>query len=148
MGPVTAIRVYLTHWLDFSGRARRFEIFWYSLFHIAMLLILTWVLVSTGNDALSPEPAPLNSAGQSIAILALTFGIFSIIATTALIVRRFHDMGYTGWLILPFVALAFAPVLGAVAYFGLWIWLCVGSGKVGTNMYGPDPRYQIRATFD
>lgn len=79
----------------------------------------------------------LNSAGQSAAILAMIYGIFATIATTALMVRRFQDIGYSAWLV---------PGLGAVAFFGLW--LCLGNGTAGTHTYGPDPRFQRSFAFD
>ena len=148
MGPVTAIRLYLTQWLNFSGRARRFEIFWYILFHIAMILIFVWLFVSTGNGAASLEAGTLNSAGQGAAILAMIYGIFTTIATTALMVRRFHDIGYSGWLVLLFHGLFWVPFLGAVAFLGLWLWLCLGNGTAGMNTYGPDPRFQQSIAFD
>ena len=148
MGPITAMRLYFTRWLNFSARARRFEFFWYILFHFSVMILVTWLFSATGNDPMTLGLGELNAAGQVIAGLTAIYWLFSIVATLSLMVRRVHDMGQTGWLVLGVHGLLLVPVLGALAFAGFWLWLSIGGGTTGTNAYGSDPRFQPDFAFD
>jgi len=71
-------------------------------------------------------------------------------------VRRLHDMGYTGWLmlvpgVLTVVAMGIwaqrihlgaaldsaVPLAALAAFIGFALWGCLASGQAGTNAYGP-----------
>tara|TARA_R110001592_G_scaffold2696_5_gene15384 strand:+ start:1512 stop:1901 length:390 start_codon:yes stop_codon:yes gene_type:complete len=108
----------INQYFDFSGRARRKEYWMFMLFSI----IISWTL----------------------AIIDIVFGtyIFSIISTIysllifipslAVLLRRLHDSGHSGW----YLFLILIPLLG-------WIWLfvllCLES-EPGQNKWGENPK--------
>lgn len=66
-----------------------------------------------------------------ISILSLVYAIILIIPILAVTVRRLHDVGISGWMILIFLI----PFIGA-------IWLLVQlmlPSNLGKNQYGPRP---------
>jgi uncharacterized membrane protein YhaH (DUF805 family) len=56
-------------------------------------------------------------------------GVGVIALFTPPIVRRLHDMGYSGWLSIGVIALPYASVF-----------LLLFAGENGSNVYGPDPK--------
>ena len=60
----------------------------------------------------------------------------------AIQVKRWHDMGYSGWMILLSIV---ATLIYNVTAFGgiltacIFLWLGLAKGTVGANKYGPDP---------
>ncbi len=53
----------------------------------------------------------------------------------AVMVRRIHDLGFTGWIIL----LGVLPILGGIVTFILSLMCIFGAGKGHENKYGPVP---------
>jgi uncharacterized membrane protein YhaH (DUF805 family) len=112
---------------NFSGRASRKE-FW--AFHLWLLVVFA-ALFGFGillNLAISGfDDGPRTSIGY---IPALLFMLLAILPSIAIVVRRLHDAGLTGWLVL----LCYTP-LGAVAFpiFGLL------PSQFGENRWGPVP---------
>jgi len=112
----------LKQYADFSGRARRTEYWMFALFNVIFLIIA--MLID-------------NVAGLTFG--ALPYGVFySIYALAVLIpglavaVRRLHDVGKSGWMIL----IAFIPVIGAI-----WLLvLTVTDSNPGENQYGANPK--------
>jgi uncharacterized membrane protein YhaH (DUF805 family) len=100
--------------VNFAGRASRQE-FWG--FHLFWLI----VLVVTFGFAFFANVAVRNFSESETAALAfglpLIFVLVTILPWLALIVRRLHDIGQTGWLAL----LCYVPGIGALAIvvFGL-----------------------------
>ena len=68
-------------------------------------------------------------AGKSI--VSFIFHIVAMIALAALIVRRFHDIGYSGWYLLAI----FVPFVNFIALFVLLFF----KSTPGENRYGPRP---------
>ena len=65
-------------------------------------------------------------------LIGSLYGLALLIPTLAVSVRRLHDIGKSGWMIL----VGLIPVIG-------WIWLIVlyvQEGHRGTNQYGADPK--------
>ncbi|PIF05889.1 MAG: hypothetical protein CSA36_04340 [Draconibacterium sp.] len=112
----------LKQYVDFSGRARRKEYWMFTLFNII------FVIVAMILD---------NIIGLTIG--ALPYGAFYILYTLAVLlpglavsVRRLHDVGKSGWMIL----IALIPIIG-----GIWLLvLMVTDSVVGENQYGPNPK--------
>ena len=50
-------------------------------------------------------------------------------------VRRIHDLGYTGWIVLVGVV----PILGQIVTFILSLICIFGAGQGHENKYGPVP---------
>ena len=122
----------LKQYFDFKGRARRKE-FWMfalfdSIFGIIAMVIDNYLIKYT--------------VCQSFGIghfFGLEYGVIEIIYTAAILipglavrVRRLHDVGKSGWVLLAVIL----PIVGA-------IWLIVQWATVGTegeNEYGQNPK--------
>lgn len=136
-----AIGQVLKNYANFSGRARRSEFWWWALLTfligIAFNIVFTaavgpdvfqnWQDIETIDDlrALSPNAVPLLGAYGALTL-------FLFLPSLAVAVRRLHDTGKTGWLIL----------LGLIPFLGFIILLVfyVTEGTRGDNAYGPDPK--------
>jgi len=106
----------------FTGRARRAEYWWYTLFNVIVYAVLIGIgLLVGGTDG-------------SNAVLGVLVGLYVLavfLPTLAVTCRRLHDAGLSGWWQL----LGIIP-LGGLAVF---IMTLLG-GSPGPNQYGPDPR--------
>ncbi|MCM0620282.1 DUF805 domain-containing protein [Nocardioides bruguierae] len=116
-----AVRHVLTHYADFTGRARRSEYWWFYLAVVLVNIVLNILASITGD------------AG------AVLFGIISVIVSLGLIVpviavgvRRLHDIGRTGWWLL----IGLVPFVG----FVVLIVFFVMDSEPGDNAYGPSPK--------
>ncbi len=110
------------HYADFSGRATRQQYWMFVLVHFLLMLGLTavlGVLVMSG----------VLRFGLAW-VLFMLVGLALFLPALAISVRRLHDVGYTGWLIL----LGLIPYVGALV---LLVFYCL-PGKPGQNAYGPD----------
>lgn len=106
----------------FNERARRREYWLFILFNV----IFTTVAVLLDNI--------LNTTiGRSpYGVFYLLYGLFVFIPSLAVLVRRLHDIGKSGWMI--FIALI--PVAGTI-----WLLvLLVTDSQAGENQYGPNPK--------
>lgn len=114
----------LARYLDFMGRSRRAE-FWQ--FYL-LILLLTALCVVGGVIIERTTTFPGNEIGfHMVGLLdvAITVPVFAVM------VRRLHDVGKSGWWLLA----AFIP-FGVVALIMFW----VREGTTGENRYGPDPK--------
>jgi uncharacterized membrane protein YhaH (DUF805 family) len=93
-----AVIVCLRKYVDFNGRARRSEYWWFVAF--------TAVVTTVASVADARVDTPFGSTGlvQGLATLAL------LLPSLAVSVRRLHDVGQSGWSLL----LIILPVLGAL----------------------------------
>jgi uncharacterized membrane protein YhaH (DUF805 family) len=66
-------------------------------------------------------------------------GLLLIIPTIAVTVRRLHDVGQSGWLVLVLIVLSIIPFLGVFAAIGYIVLGCVNS-QPGANRFGPPPK--------
>lgn len=81
--------------LDFSGRATRAECWWFMLGHLLVTLICIWLDVLLAN----------------LGWLDLSYSLVSSVPLIALIVRRLHDTGRSGWWSWVFLVPAVGPLL-------------------------------------
>lgn len=107
---------------DFNGRARRKEYWMFFLFNF-LFSIAAAIL-----DNILGLAFPQAGYGPIYVIYALTM----LVPGIALLVRRMHDLGKSGW----WAFIAFVPLIG-----GIWllVLLCT-EGNKGTNEYGEDPK--------
>jgi uncharacterized membrane protein YhaH (DUF805 family) len=106
---------------QFNGRASRAE-FWF--FHLISDLIIIALVIISG----------LSQKGYLENILISIFGLyllFMFIPILALRVRRMHDVGQSGWIIL----LSLIPIVGALVLFIFEL----TPSQNGGNKYGPNP---------
>ena len=136
-----AIKTGLSRSFKYDGRASRSEFWWTCLFCFVALTVVMWIA-----SALS-----LFRFGGVLTGLALLLVTFAPVF--AALVRRAHDVGASGALVVPVfllfligpnlsfifpVALVVAPILAVAA--GIWLLLVASSpSKPGPNKYGPNP---------
>ena len=110
---------------DFTGRARRAEYWWFVLINFVVIfsLVVLIIILAGSNDSLT------GLGGIIYAVYAL--GV--ILPSLAVTVRRLHDTGKSGWMLL----------IGLIPFVGLIILLVFyfTDGEPGANQYGPSPKY-------
>lgn len=117
-GFVDVIKTVFNRYVQFSGRARRSEYWYWILFYLIAVLALSLV------DAMLFGPG-LAEVGVLSNIFAL--GIF--LPSLALTARRLHDIGRSGWWQL----IGLVPLIGWV----LMIWWLTRPSDPNDNQYGP-----------
>ncbi len=113
----------MRNYAGFEGRARRREYWMFSLFNGLFTLAAIVLDAATGGSTM-----PLLDYGP----FQILYGVATFIPSLAVLVRRLHDVGKTGWYLL----VVLIPILGA-------IWLLVlacTEGDAGVNKYGADPK--------
>jgi uncharacterized membrane protein YhaH (DUF805 family) len=129
---------------DFSGRSRRKEFWMFQLLGLIVGVVI--VLLCFGGlpldamgdpDALTAEtqPGALFWVG---AVLAVIWGLGSIIPSIAVTVRRLHDRDMSGWWYLGFIVASMIPLVNFIAAIAFLV-LMVLPGTPGSNRFGPDP---------
>ena len=111
------------NYANFSGRARRSEYWYFTLFICLVAAVLSGL------------NAAVFGADAQMTIFTVIQGIFSLatlIPSLAVTVRRLHDIGKSGW----FYLLALIPIVGGII---LLVWECKDS-EPGANTYGPNPK--------
>lgn len=108
----------LKNYIGFQGRARRKEYWVFFLFNFLITMLLSIIEVMLGLGG----------------ILSGIYGLFVLLPSIAVNVRRLHDIGRTGWWML----LSFIPVIGLIV---LLIFAVLDS-QPGENKYGPNPKGQ------
>jgi uncharacterized membrane protein YhaH (DUF805 family) len=95
-----AVRRGFTKYATFSGRASRSEYWWWALFTTVVFLALgipALVLGSTTSPDGGATPGP---AGVPFLVAIGLFYLTVLVPSVALSVRRLHDVGLSGWLVL------------------------------------------------
>ncbi len=123
MGFTEAVQTCLSKYIVFSGRARRSEYWFFTLFVCICQLVLGFV----GNMIFgAPESGGTN-------ILQNIFSLAIFLPSTAVFWRRMHDIGRTGlWFLLNLI-----PCIGQIV---LLVFECTDS-QPGENQYGMSPKY-------
>ena len=106
MGPLEAVGSVFSKYAMFRGRAPRSEYWWFYLFEIIAIVALVLIDLSF----LMNDPIVLNDPSRVDIFSLFTFYyvVISFIPRLAVTVRRFHDAGMSGFLILVY----FVPVVG------------------------------------
>jgi len=105
----------------FSGRATRSEYWYFILFNFIISIILSII-----------DRAISSVSGTNLGTLGTIYYLVVLIPSLAVSVRRLHDVGKSGWMIL----INLIPLVG-------WIWflvLTVTDSNPGENKYGPNPK--------
>lgn len=109
-----------------AGRIGRLHYFGINL-ACAIALVLPF-LVGTTVDPDTGQAAPMSASAALILLLVVLAGAW---LGTANAIRRLHDCGRTGWLVL----LSPVPLVG----FGLGLYLLFNPGDPLPNRFGPPP---------
>ncbi len=107
----------LSQYADFSGRARRKEYWMFTLVNIIFSLVATLL------DTLIGSQFPIFSGIYSLVIF---------IPSLAVIVRRLHDVGKSGWMY-------FIILIPIVGFIWLLVLLCTDS-MPESNEWGDNPK--------
>lgn len=126
MGFGEAVATCFRKYVDFQGRARRSEFWFFRLFLALGYVALFVIMVAFSGDK---QPAPNIPAAISVTLF-FVFLLAVFLPDLAVSVRRLHDVGHSGWMYL----IAFVP-FGAIV---LLVFFCQ-EGTRGDNRYGADP---------
>lgn len=106
----------------FNGRARRMEYWYFVLFNIIVLIVLSLIDVLLGTFNIV----------RGVGLLSGIYTLAVLIPTLAVTVRRLHDIDRTGWWIL----INLIPLIGTIVLLVFEL----TPGTPGSNRYGPDPK--------
>ncbi len=106
----------------FGGRARRKEYWYFYLFNILIFIVLSII------DGVTGTLVP----GAGLGLLGGLYSLAVLIPEFAVAVRRFHDIGKSGWWLL----IALVPLVGAIVF----LVFMVKDSQPGENQYGPNPK--------
>lgn len=116
-----AIQSAFSKYCCFSGRARRSEYWYFTLFNVIVSFAIGFlgaILFGDGSNA--------------VTILSGIWTLAMLLPGLGLCWRRLHDIGKSGaWYFIGLI-----PLVGAIL---LLIWFCKDS-QPGTNQYGPNPK--------
>ncbi len=112
----------LRKYADFKGRARRKEYWMFVLFNF-IFSIFAMILDNILGTAME---------GVGYGLFYILYALAVFIPSLAVSVRRLHDVGKSGWMLL----VGLIPIIGAI-----WLLvLMVTDSKPGENKYGPNPK--------
>ena len=105
----------LKKYADFTGRARRTELWMFLLINFVVSVVLAVVDRMIGTMVLQP-----------------LYALAVLLPSLAVGARRLHDTGRSGWWLL----IALVPIAGLVVLIVFYLI----EGTKGPNAYGPDPK--------
>ena len=105
----------LKQYAIFSGRAGRKEFWMFVLFNLII----------------SIAASVIDSVMGTWGIIGGIYALLVLIPALAVAVRRLHDIGKSGWMLL----VGFIPLIGAIWLIVLW----ASEGQLGSNQYGEKP---------
>lgn len=124
MGFTAAVIACFSKYATFAGRARRAEFWWFALFNLGVMLILSVIAMGS----LRLRGWMMDGAPNPVGTL---YWLAVFLPSLAVAVRRLHDTDRSGWWVL----LQFIPVIGPLVL----IWFFATAGTAGPNRFGPDP---------
>ena len=105
MGFGEAVNSFWSNYSKFKGRSRRSEYWWIQLF-----LVLTNLAVAAIDLALMEGDVDRFIANGGGGIVGLIWILVTIVPALAVLVRRLHDTGKSGWWAL----IGFVPLIGGI----------------------------------
>ncbi len=109
-------KVVLENYVNFTGRARRAEFWWYFLANVIISIVLNVIDLAIGFQ-----------------LLTLIYSLAVLLPGIAVGIRRLHDTGKSGWWLL----IALIPLVGIIVLIVFW----ATDGEPGPNQYGPSEKY-------
>jgi uncharacterized membrane protein YhaH (DUF805 family) len=114
-------KVVLENYLNFDGRARRAEFWWYFLANLIISIVLNII------------DAALGLGGGYGGVLSGIYGLAVLLPGIAVSIRRLHDTSRSGWWIL----IAFIPIVGIIVLIVFW----ATDSTPGANDSGMSEKY-------
>lgn len=116
------LKVVRDNYANFNGRARRKEYWMFTLFNFIFAAVAAILDNITG----------LAVEGIGYGAIYSIYALATFIPGLAVLVRRLHDVGKSGWMFL----IALIPLIGSI-----WLLvLLVTDSKPGENKWGPNPK--------
>lgn len=129
----------LKNYTNFSGRAGRTEFWMFALFNCLFLLLASILdkVLGTNFDTifgihLTMETQPISLQIFPHGYTCLLYSLVVLIPSLSVTVRRLHDVGKSGWMLL----IGLIPILGAIYLFVLM----VTDSNLAPNQYGAYPK--------
>ena len=117
MSLADAVRTVISKYADFSGRARRSEYWYWTLALLLAYVVCLLVMVVS---------RPLGG------LLYLVVALGAVVPSLAVGVRRLHDTGRSGWMLL----IGLIPLIGGIVL----LVFTVQDSAPGPNQYGESPK--------
>ncbi|NDG51791.1 MAG: DUF805 domain-containing protein [Flavobacteriia bacterium] len=116
----------LNQYSDFKSRARRKEYWMFALFNF----IISMLIVGVDNALGFSFNYTGNVSGTGV--FNLLYNLLILIPSLAVAVRRLHDIGKSGWMLL----IGLIPLVGVI-----WLLiLLLRDSEARENKYGPNPK--------
>lgn len=107
----------------FSGRSRRKEYWYFTLFNLLITMALAVADTLTGTF----------SAATGMGLLGGIYTLGVVLPSIAVLIRRLHDTDRSGW----WIWIGLIPLVGTIV---LLVFL-VSDGTPETNRFGPSPKH-------
>ena len=156
MGFAEALKTCFKKYASFSGRARRSEFWWFSvlncLLSAAIYGVFIWKLAKIGTmeaqvrevmfdeeklNALQVQAEQFDSMFFLVLVALGVVMLLLVLPSLAVAVRRLHDTGRSGWLLLAMIIPLVNIVMGVV----LLVYYLQDS-EPRPNEFGPSPKYK------
>jgi uncharacterized membrane protein YhaH (DUF805 family) len=126
----TAVKSFWANYRNFKGRARRSE-YWF----IQLFLVLTNLAAAVIDLALMNGDVDRFIANGGGGIVGLIWILATIVPAIAVLVRRLHDIGKSGWWAL----MVLVPFIGFIVI----LVFTLQDSQAGANSYGPSPKSEL-----
>ncbi|MFA6918656.1 MAG: DUF805 domain-containing protein [Patescibacteria group bacterium] len=114
----------LKKYVVFSGRATRSEYWYFVLFNMIIMIVLSIIDMFIGTYS--------STSNFNMGILSGLYSLAVLLPSLAVAIRRLHDTGRTGW----WLFISLIPIIGAIV---LLVFMVTDS-QSGDNKYGPNPK--------
>ena len=157
-----ALKTCFKKYATFSGRARRSEFWWFSvlnwLLSSASYAVVWWKMakideiqgqvaeVMFDEEKMAALTAQADSFDTTFYLLMAIIGVIGLLLllpSLAVAVRRLHDTGKSGWLLLAMII----PIVNIVIGIMLLIYYLKDSDR-NPNKFGPSPKYITREAVE
>lgn len=131
-------------WSDFGGRSRRKEFWMWWLVNFVIVLVGTVLFAIAGGfssyvAALQHEAPNFSALALLVLVVIGLYSLATIVPQLAVTVRRFHDVGKSGWWVLGLIVLSLIPLIGIIASIAMLVFEVLDS-EAGSNQWGPNPK--------
>jgi uncharacterized membrane protein YhaH (DUF805 family) len=125
----------LKNYAVFSGRARRKEYWWFSLFNFIFILVLDGIDLFVIAPHIHSLILPIVYTLTIVSSLTIIYILAVIVPGIAVGVRRLHDTNRSGW----WYFIGLIPIVGSII---LIVFYAMDS-QPGDNRYGPNPKTEV-----
>lgn len=134
----------LRRYADFSGRSRRREYWSFTALTVIVMVLCAGLMFAGGlSDWIGQDPGNWQAPDSLLFWIGLVVLCFwwlgTIIPGLAVTVRRFHDIGLSGWTYVGIIVISMIPYVGWLANLGYLIAMLM-PGTPGLNKYGDNPK--------